>query len=104
MKLTLAEALLYRKDLNNIVERRQQLKNTDVYETRVQRMKVTDSLEDVTVNVPKLSASQVQAEADYYSRALRVLDAAIQKTNWDTVIDVPDYTVAPYSATVKESA
>ncbi len=88
MSIKLAEALLRRKELQEKINRIQPLKAADVYETKVKRVKVTDSIDDLTVSVPKLTLSQVTAEYDYYAKQLRLIDAAIQQSNWTTELDV----------------
>lgn len=83
--MKLAEALLLRKHLQNKVEVLSEVKNLPaVFERQVVRKAVTDSLDDVMVQTPRLSAGQFTQELDFYSHRLRVLDAAIQRTNWDT--------------------
>lgn len=90
MKATIADALLRRKELGEKVAQLHQIKNNAVYETRCQRIKVTDGIDEVTAAVPKLTASQVTREYDYYARLLRLVDAAIQRANWTTEIDLND--------------
>lgn len=90
MKIKLAEALLRRKMLNDKVA---QLKTIDVrnlYEIKASRKKVTDDIDDIVAQVPKLKLSQVTAGYDYYAKQLRLIDGAIQQANWTTEIDVPD--------------
>lgn len=102
MKLKLAEALLRRKELAAKVEQLKTIQAPALFQTRVQRVKVTDEVENITVNVPVLSASQVTQEFDHYSRQLRLVDAAIQQANWTTEIeaDLRDYE-APTNLTRK---
>ena len=88
MKATIADALLRRKELAEKVSQLHQLKTSAIYETRCQRIKVTDGIDEVTAGVPKLTASQVTREYDYYARLLRLVDAAIQRANWTTEIEL----------------
>jgi hypothetical protein len=89
MKIKLAEALLRRKELQAKVEMLKKFKDNQMfYEIRGQRTKVTEGLDDVTANYPKLDASQVTAEYDFAARQLRLVDACIQQTNWTAEIDV----------------
>lgn len=91
MNIKLAEALLRRKELAEKVQQVRNIKDAQlVYEIRGQRIKVTDGLEDLAANYPKLTLSQVTAEYDYYARALRQIDALIQQANWTAELDVPD--------------
>lgn len=90
MKATIADALLRRKELGEKVAQLHQLKTNAIYEIRCQRIKVTDGIDEVTANVPKLTASQVTREYDYYARLLRLVDAAIQRANWTTEIELTD--------------
>lgn len=88
MEIKLAEALLRRKELQEKINRIQPLKHADIYETKVKRVNVTESIDDLTASVPKLELNQVTAEYDHYAKQLRLIDAAIQQANWTTVIAV----------------
>lgn len=96
MKIKLAEALLRRKELQTKVE---QLKNIDaraLYEVKASRRQVTDSLDDIVAEVPKLTASQVTQEIDWHARQLRLIDAAIQQANWTVDIEVQESTMSDF--------
>lgn len=86
--IKLAEALLRRKELQNKVDQLQRINSKDLYEMKARRIRVTDSLDDIEASVPKLTASQVTEEYDYYAKNLRLVDAAIQNANWTTDLDV----------------
>lgn len=89
MQIKLAEALLRRKELNEKLAVVRHLKdNHAFYEVRAQRVKVTDGLDEVSANFPKLTASQVTAEFDYVAKQLRLIDALVQQANWTTVLEV----------------
>lgn len=97
MKTKLAQALLRRKELQKKVDQLATINRSDLYEPVVQRIKVTDSIDNVTANVPKLTAAQVTHEFDTYARALRMVDAAIQQANWTVEVELPEETLASYS-------
>lgn len=84
----LAELLLRRKELQNKVDQIAQIKKQDVYEIKAKRVKITDSIDDIAAEVPRLNLSQVTAEYDFYSKALRNVDAAIQQCNWTTEVEL----------------
>lgn len=86
--MKLAEALLRRKELSEKVKMLAQLKAASLFETKVVRKNVTENVDDLTVTMCKLTASQVTAEFDFYSRQLRLIDAAIQQANWTVEINV----------------
>jgi len=87
--LKLAEALLRRKELQEKVEVLKKFKDTQVYyEIRGQRVKVTDGIEEINANYPKLDLSQVTAEFDWAARQLRLIDAVIQQANWTCEVSV----------------
>lgn len=88
--MKLAEALLRRKELAEKVKMLSQIKTADVFVIKVVRKNVTDNIDDITATVPKLTASQVTAEYDFYARQLRLIDAAIQQANWTTEVLVTD--------------
>ena len=95
-KIKLAEALLRRKELNNKVDQLRQIKQADLFEMKYARKAVNDNIDDVTAQVPKLTASQVTAEFDFYARQLRLVDASIQQANWTTEIEVGDTVMGDY--------
>lgn len=87
--IKLAEALLRRKELQGKVELLKKIKENQVYyEIRGQRVKVTDGIEEINANYPKLDASQVTAEYDHAARQLRLIDGAIQQINWTADVSV----------------
>ena len=83
----LAAALLRRKELQQKVEQLKGIKAADIFAHRVKRVNVSDSIDEVTADVPKLSASQVTEEYDFYAKRLRLLDGVIQQANWTTDVD-----------------
>jgi hypothetical protein len=98
MKVKLAEALLRRKELNGKVDSLTQIKDKDLFEVKFQRKAVNDNIDDVIAQVPKLTASQVTAEFDFYSRQLRLVDAAIQQANWTVDVELQDTVMGDYKA------
>lgn len=86
--MKLADALLRRKELQDKVNQLKAIKDADVFEFRFDRKSVNESLDDIKSRVPKLTASQVTEEYDYYANKLRLIDAAIQQANWTTDITV----------------
>jgi len=98
MKVKLAEALLRRKELQGKVDVLQHIKDRDLFELRAQRKAVSDSLDDIVAQVPKLTASQVTAEFDFYARQLRLVDAAIQQANWTCEVELTDANMGDYTA------
>jgi len=89
-KVKLAEALLRRKELNEKVDHLKVINAKDLYNVQVRRQPVSDSIDEVTAKVPKISFNEVAAGYDYYAKQLRLIDAAIQQANWTTEIDVKD--------------
>jgi len=90
MKLKLAEALLRRKELQGKVDRINVVKQTDLFETKVQRRQAHEGIDDVIAAIPKLTLAEVTAEYDFYAKQLRLIDAAIQQANWTTEIECKD--------------
>jgi hypothetical protein len=98
MDIKLAEALLRRKELAEKLNILRHFKdNQAFYEVRGQRVKVTEGLEDINVNYPKLELSQVTAEFDFVAKQLRLVDALIQQANWTTVLEVDPMVMETYS-------
>lgn len=96
MQVKLAEALLRRKELQGKVDVLKSIKDKDLFEVRAQRRQVTDGIDDIVAQVPKLSAAQVTEEYDWHARQLRLVDAAIQQANWTCEIEVADTVMGDY--------
>lgn len=96
MKIKLAEALLRRKELNDKVAVLKQIRDKDLFEVKGQRKQLTETIDDIVLQVPKLTASQFTREYDWHARQLRLVDAAIQQANWTTEIDVNDDSMSDY--------
>jgi hypothetical protein len=95
--IKLAEALLRRKELQAKVEQLKHIKDNQlIYEIRGQRAKVTDSLEDLNLNIPKLEVNQVTREYDHYARALRLIDGYIQQVNWTAEVNADESIMGDY--------
>jgi len=97
-QIKLAEALLRRKELQGKVDQLKQIKDKDLFDVRARRQAVAEGIDDIVAQVPKLTASQVTAEFDFYARQLRLVDAVIQQANWTTEIAVQDSVLADYKA------
>ena len=96
MAKKLADALLRRKELQNKVAQLHVIKESDMTEMKFTRKSVSDTIDDIAAKVPKLTASQVTQEYDYYAGQLRKIDAAIQQRNWTVDIDVEESVWASY--------
>jgi len=98
MKVKLAEALLRRKELQGKVDMLKHIQDKNLFEVKAQRRQVTESLDDIIAQVPKLTASQVTAEYDWHARQLRLVDAAIQQANWTCEIEIDQTVMSDYKA------
>lgn len=98
MKVKLAEALLRRKELQGKVDMLKHIQDKNLFEVKAQRRQVTESLDDIIAQVPKLTASQVTSEYDWHARQLRLVDAAIQQANWTCEIEVDQTVMSDYKA------
>lgn len=93
----LAEALLRRKELDQKVSILKDIKDKQlIYEVRGQRVKVTDGLDEMNANFPKLKVNEVTAEYDFYARQLRLIDAKIQQTNWTAEVLLDDSVMSDF--------
>ena len=87
--LTIAEALVLRKHLAEKVEQLRPIKvngDNGMFELQTKRTKVTDEVDEITLQVPKVEMANITKEFDTYSKALRELDTAIQKANWENTV------------------
>ena len=98
MKVKLAEALLRRKELQGKVDMLKHIQDKNLFEVKAQRRQVTESLDDIIAQVPKLAASQVTADYDWHARQLRLVDAAIQQANWTCEIEVDQTVMSDYKS------
>lgn len=90
--MKIAQGLLLRKQLEKKVAQLEPIKkmgDDGLFEVRVQRVNVTDQVDQVTMNVPKMTLKDVTAEYDKYATALRKLDASLQRANWE--YDLKDF-------------
>lgn len=89
-EITLAEALLRRKEINQLLDRMRPISDVSekLFVTRVKRQSVNESTDNIVGHVPRISAEQVDAYFNYYARQLRLVDAVIQRANWDTKLSI----------------
>lgn len=95
---TLADALLRRKELQGKVDQLRDVKSKDLFEMKVRRQQITDTLDDIKAEVPKCSINEVTSAYDHYARQLRLIDATIQRLNWTTDFSGPDTVWADWKA------
>jgi hypothetical protein len=101
MDIKLAEALLRRKELAEKLNMVRQIKDTQlIYQVRNKRIQVTEQIESLDVDFPKLTLSQVTAEFDFVAKQLRLVDALIQQANWTTTLEVDPMVMETFKAAV----
>jgi len=91
--MKIAQALLLRKQLESKVKQLEPIKNlgdNGLFETKVKRMNVSQEVDEVSIQVPKMTLSEITSEYDKYASALRKIDASIQKANWEFDVDFSD--------------
>ena len=89
-KLKIAEALVLRKHLEAKLKQLEPVKvngDNGLFELHTERKQITDSVDEVKFQVPKIELKDITKEYDMYSKALRELDTAIQKANWEFEVD-----------------
>lgn len=88
--MKIAEGLLLRKQLDSKVKQLEPLKiqgENGVYETKVERKNISDNVDEIVAQVPKVKLAEITKAYDHYATQLRKLDAAIQKANWEHDLD-----------------
>lgn len=88
--MKIAQALLLRKQLEKKVTQLEPIKqmgDKGLFETKVQRLNVSEQVDEVSISVPHINLSDITKEYDKYASALRKLDASIQKANWEFDVD-----------------
>lgn len=91
--MKLAQGLLLRKQLEKKVaqlEPIRQMGENGVLQTKVRRINVTDDTDQLEIDVPRVTLSEITAEYDKYATALRKLDASIQQANWQYDLEFTD--------------
>lgn len=91
--MKIAQALLLRKQLEAKVKQLEPIKQlgaNGLFEIKTQRRNVTADTDEVTFQIPKITLSEVTKEYDKFASALRKLDAAVQKANWEFDLDFAD--------------
>jgi hypothetical protein len=91
--MKIAQALLLRKQLEKKVAQLEPIKNMGdqgLFETKVKRLNVGSDIDEVSIQVPKMTLAEVTSEYDKYASALRKIDASIQKANWEFDVDFSD--------------
>ena len=81
--MKIAQALLLRKQLEKKVGQLEPIKNMGdqgLFETKVKRMNVGSDIDEVSIQVPKMTLAEITSEYDKYASALRKIDASIQKS------------------------
>lgn len=94
--MKIAEALLLRKQLEQKVEQLKPLKlngENGVYKLEIQRVKISEEVDEARISIPRLQPSDVTREYDHFATELRKLDTAIQKANWQFDIDYKETTL-----------
>lgn len=89
--MKIAEALVLRKHLEAKVKQLEPIKvagENGAFELKTERVKVTDEVDEVKFQIPKVELKSITKEYDMYSKALRELDTAIQAANWQYEVDV----------------
>jgi len=99
----LAEALLRRKELQEKVDQLRQINQKDLFEVKATRRNVTENIDDIIAQVPRISINQVTEAYDWHARRLRMVDAAIQQANWNTEIDVDTTVMDDYPVEIVEA-
>ncbi len=95
-QVKLAEALLRRKELQEKVDRMRSLTTKDLYEVKAQRRQVTENIDDIVAQVPKITFAEFTRAFDHYAKRLRLVDAVIQQANWNTEVEVGDKVMVDY--------
>src|ERR1035437_1137218 len=88
--MKVAEGLVLRKHLAEKVKQLEPVKlngEQGIFEIRTQRKKISDEVDEITTQLPRITLKEVTEEYDKYSRALRILDVKIQEANWTNTLD-----------------
>jgi len=95
-KITLAEALLRRKELQEKVDQLREINVDGLFEVKMKRQKITEDVDDIIAQVPRITMNDVTDAYDFHAKRLRKIDAIIQQANWNTKIEVEDTVMQDY--------
>ena len=88
--MKIAEALLLRKQLEAKVKQLEPLKiqgENGVYDFKTERISAGENIDEVKMQVPRVTLDSITKEYDHYATELRKLDTSIQKANWEFDVD-----------------
>lgn len=105
--MKIAEALLLRKQLEAKVKQLEPLKmsgDNGVYQDQINRVKVTDEVDQITMKIARIDIRSVTADYDHYASQLRKLDAAIQQANWQFEVSFDEGPMPSREATKEKKA
>jgi hypothetical protein len=88
--MKIAMALLLRKQLEQKVEQLRPLKlrgDEGLFETKVSRKNISETVDEATITVPRVTLADITRTFDFYAGELRKVDAAIQQANWSFDIE-----------------
>ena len=94
--IKLAEALLRRKELQNKVAQLGPIKDTALVQVKTRRQPAGEGVDDVIAQVPVIGAQTLTHAFDWHAKQLRLIDAVIQRANWETDVEVQDSAMADY--------
>ena len=83
--MKIAEALLLRKQLEAEVKRLEPLKlqgQNGLFEVKTSRKSVSETIDELTIQSPKITFADFDKEYSKKATQLRKLDTSIQKANW----------------------
>lgn len=83
--MKIAEALMLRKQLEAKVAQLTPLKqmgDNGVYTVQTKRTNVSESVDEITTQVPRITLEELTKEYDHYATELRKIDSSIQQANW----------------------
>lgn len=87
--MTLARLLNLRKHLAIKVKQLEPIKlqaEGGIFETKKQRVKVSETHDEITITQSKVDASEITKEYDNHAKELRLVDDAIQFMNHTTIV------------------
>ena len=77
--------MVLRKHLEAKVKQLEPIKlqgDRGLFEIQTQRSKISEEVDEIKTQLPRITIESVTKEYNKYSKALRELDTAIQQTNW----------------------
>ena len=94
--VSIASALLRRKELSGLVGSIENFKKSVQHKPNISRGNVNADIDNVVITVAKVTREDIVAQLNFFSSQLRAIDGVIQNANWTTTVIVDEIVMKDY--------